>query len=203
MPTRTLLDPGRTCSGRAFEIPPFRCSTITPTLRPCAEHGIDEPVLGLAADGVGWAPTACPGAGAPARAGGGIPAPGASVPLPGGDRAAREPWRMACGVLHALGRREEAIERFAARPNVEQVLGMLLRGARCPPTTSLGRWFDAAAGLLGICEDMSFEGQAAMLLKFCASFWCLSAPARGYYIDTGPRVACLCSISILARAACR
>ena len=75
--------------------------------------------------------------------------------------------------------------RFAARPNVEQVLGMLLRGARCPPTTSLGRCFDAAAGLLGVCEVMTYEGQAAMLLEVLARRFgaCLPLPG-GYHIDS-------------------
>ena len=91
---------------------------------------------------------------------------------------------MACGVLHALGRGQDAAARFAARANVEQVLGMLLRGTRCPPTSSLGRWFDAAAGLLGVCEITSYEGQAAMMLEALARRFgaCLPLPG-GYHID--------------------
>jgi hydrogenase maturation protein HypF len=42
---------------------------------------------------------------------------------------------------------------------------MLSRRVRSPETTSLGRWFDAAAGLLGVRTRMAFEGQAAMLLE--------------------------------------
>ncbi|MBE0548306.1 MAG: carbamoyltransferase HypF, partial [Rubrivivax sp.] len=42
---------------------------------------------------------------------------------------------------------------------------MLQRGLHAPETSSLGRWFDAAAGLLGVTRRMAFEGQAAMLLE--------------------------------------
>jgi hydrogenase maturation protein HypF len=42
---------------------------------------------------------------------------------------------------------------------------MLAQGINAPPTSSMGRWFDAAAGLLGVQRRMAFEGQAAMLLE--------------------------------------
>lgn len=156
----------------------------------CAEHCLDGPVLGLAADGVGLGTDGMPWGGelmvvdgAEFRRLGHL----SPLPLPGGDRAAREPWRMACGVLHALGRGDEAIERFAAQPNVEQVLGMLVRGTRCPPTTSLGRWFDAATGLLGVCDTMTFEGQAGMVLETLARRFgeSLALPG-GFHIDKRP-----------------
>lgn len=155
----------------------------------CAEHRLEGPVIGLAADGVGLGTDGMPWGGellyvdgAEFRRLGHL----SPLPMPGGDRAAREPWRMACGVLHALGRGDEAARRFPDQA-VEQVLAMLQKGTRCPPTTSLGRWFDAAVGLLGICDTMTFEGQAAMLLETLARAFgdCLALPGS-YYIDERP-----------------
>lgn len=87
------------------------------------------------------------------------------LPLPGGDRAAREPWRMAAAVLHRLGRGEEIPRCFAGQPLAVGLQRLLANEAALPTTTSLGRCFDAAAGLLGVREVMAFEGQAAMLLE--------------------------------------
>ena len=85
--------------------------------------------------------------------------------MPGGDRAAREPWRMAAAVLHHLGRDDEIEKRFSHQAAAATVRQMLQQGLRCPPTTSLGRAFDGAAALLGLPPVISFEGQGAMLLE--------------------------------------
>ena len=136
-----------------------------------AEHRVDGPVLGLALDGVGL--------GTDGGAWGGelLHVDGADferighlheIALPGGDRAAREPWRMAAAVLHALGRADEIASRFD-QPAAGTVQQMLVQGVNCPLTSSMGRWFDAAAGLLRVRDRQSFEGQAPMLLEGLAA----------------------------------
>lgn len=170
-----------------------------------AEHGIDEPILGLALDGVGLgvAPTLSPGPSplkgeGSGRAWGGelLRVEAASftrlghltpLPLPGGDKAAKEPWRMAAAALFRLGRTEEITRRFPGQPPARQLHVMLERDLHCPPTTSLGRWFDAAAGLLGIRDVMAYEGQAAMLLEGLAEQHGDVAPVMdGYRIIVTP-----------------
>ncbi len=92
--------------------------------------------------------------------------------LPGGDRAARQPWRMAAAALHAMGRADEISPRFAPRVGraaAEGVAGLLLRRLNCPVTTSAGRWFDAAAAALGLCDLHQEEAQAAMALEALAA----------------------------------
>jgi hydrogenase maturation protein HypF len=149
-----------------------------------AEHRVETAVLGLALDGVGLGTdgTAWGGElllverGTFARLG-----HLAALGLPGGDRAAREPWRMAASVLARGGRSGEIARRFADEPAAAMVSTMLARGVRVPATTSAGRWFDAAAGVLGVSRRMAFEGQAAMQLEGLAEAHGTVAAAPGLF----------------------
>ncbi|BCB28553.1 carbamoyltransferase [Sulfurimicrobium lacus] len=132
-----------------------------------AEHGVTGPVLGLALDGVGFGPDGEAWGGELLRVeGADFQRLGHLRPLalPGGDRAAREPWRMAASALHQLGLGDTIEARFT-HPAAATVRQMLERGINAPTTSSCGRLFDAAAGLLRTRDVASFEGQAAMALE--------------------------------------
>ena len=90
----------------------------------------------------------------------------APVPMPGGDQAARQPWRMAAVYLDALGEADRADLAVAARcPRWDDVLQLARTGTRSPLTSSVGRLFDAVASLLGVRDEVSYEGQAAIELE--------------------------------------
>lgn len=87
-----------------------------------------------------------------------------SLPTPGGDRAAAQPWRMAVGALAMLDRGAEASQYFPDEP-LAAAVATLASEELCPSSSSLGRVFDAAAGLLGVCRYSSFEAEAPMRLE--------------------------------------
>jgi hydrogenase maturation protein HypF len=76
---------------------------------------------------------------------------------------------MAAAALHCLGRGDEIATRFRDRAAAVGLWQVLEKAINCPPTSSAGRWFDAAAGLLGVKPVMAFEGQAAMMLEGMAA----------------------------------
>ena len=179
-----------------------------------AEHGEEVPLLGLALDGVGLGPDGGAWGGELLRLDGvACERLGHLQPLrlPGGDRAAREPWRMAVSALHGAGLAHAIgpwLQRTWPGRDAGPLLTLLARDLRCPPTSSLGRWFDAAAGLLGVCDAMAFEGQAAMALEGLAAAHGPVAPLAdgwrllpGGVLDASPLWAALLACDDRSRSA--
>jgi hydrogenase maturation protein HypF len=96
------------------------------------------------------------------------------VPLPGGDAAAREPWRMALSWLRKLYG-DDALKRplpfldDIPEGRREMVLEAAAKGVNAPPTSSMGRLFDAVAALAGLRNVINYEGQAALELEQLAA----------------------------------
>lgn len=148
-----------------------------------ADNDIDGEVIGVAMDGLGY--------GTDGRLWGGeffvadFQAAGrvahlAYVPMPGGARAIREPWRMAAVYLHrAFG------DDFLSLkiPFVESLDGrawatmrrMIATGTNSPETSSMGRLFDAVASLLDLRTSVNYEGQAAIELEAIAERNCTAS----------------------------
>jgi hydrogenase maturation protein HypF len=137
-----------------------------------AEHGLVEPVLGVAFDGTGY--------GSDGAVWGGEfliadyrqfrrAAHLRYVGLPGGDQAIREPWRMAVAHLLDAGAATTPLEQRLAPPALRTITRMLERRLNSPPTSSAGRLFDAVAALAGVRDRVSYEGQAAVELEWLAT----------------------------------
>ncbi|MBI5583745.1 MAG: carbamoyltransferase HypF [Deltaproteobacteria bacterium] len=138
-----------------------------------AEHGLNEKVIGLSLDGSGY--------GTDGQIWGGEVLVGdlgsferrghlEYLPLPGGARAIREPWRMAVSYLYqAYG--EDLFDqplpllKHCERSKIELLLQMIRKGINSPLTSSCGRLFDGVAALIGLKETVAYEGQAAMELE--------------------------------------
>ncbi|GAB6059970.1 carbamoyltransferase HypF [Desulfonatronum parangueonense] len=139
-----------------------------------AENRHDRPALGLALDGAGlgddrtiWGGEALlvdPCGPEYGRLGHLTP-----VMQPGGEVAAREPWRMARSYLWGIGINASSGRPWPWLENHAQadvmVETMLRKRINSPQTTSCGRLFDAVAGLLGLKNVMAYEGQAAIILE--------------------------------------
>ena len=148
-----------------------------------AEHGETGPAIGAIFDGTGygldgtvWGGELLVGdARSFHRAGSLLP-----VALPGGERAIKQPWRMACSWLSETTGGEPGLPASLA-PHVDarawaQVYRLIAAGTLAPMTSSMGRLFDAVAALIGVRAEVVYEGQAAIELEAACD-----SSARGSY----------------------
>ncbi|MDG2941229.1 carbamoyltransferase HypF [Exercitatus varius] len=139
-----------------------------------AEHHCDQPVIGLALDGIGmgengqlWGGECLYVNGAECRHLGGLPA----VALPGGDLAATQPWRNWLAHLHQfVPNWLEIAAQTCARYDWQLLAKAIERQINSPPISSAGRLFDAVSYSLNLApEKLSWEGEAACQLEALAS----------------------------------
>jgi hydrogenase maturation protein HypF len=141
-----------------------------------AENRLEGPVIGLALDGTGY--------GTDGRIWGGEVlitrldgferfAHLDYVPMPGGEAAIREPWRMALGHLHSAGfdvTGSTVLNLLGTKePDVRVLSRMMSRGVNSPLTSSLGRLFDAVAAVVLRRVEVDYEAQAAIELEGIAA----------------------------------
>jgi len=157
-----------------------------------AEHGLEEDTFAVILDGTGFGPDGTVWGGEILLAGLSSFERLASLEqlmLPGGDAAAREPWRMAMAALGAAygGAGLTGCERLApALAKIDSVkkealAQMMSQKVNTPLTSSCGRLFDAMAGLLDLCLVSDYEGHAAMELESTA--W---QAVRDDWMNDGP-----------------
>ena len=138
------------------------------------EHGVTEPVLGLAFDGTGYGVDGhvwgCEFLEADLREFRRL-AHLRDAPLPGGDLSARSPWRALVGYasLDESGTWADAALAAAPQAELELVRQQVRRSINSPLASSLGRLFDAAAAVVGLRIESGYEGQAAMELEAVAA----------------------------------
>jgi hydrogenase maturation protein HypF len=147
-----------------------------------AEHGEPGPAVGAIFDGTGygsdgtvWGGELLLGDAGSFRRLGTLE----TVTLPGGARAIKQPWRMACAWLTAAGAAEPELPPTLSGcvdgRAWKQVRQLIRTGTASPATTSMGRLFDAVAALAGIRAEVNYEGQAAIELEAACD---LSEPGR-------------------------
>lgn len=170
-----------------------------------ADHGrLHTPILAVTYDGTGYGPdgTIWGGELLAVHDPAGFSRAGHLAPfaLPGADGAVRQPARIALDLLHRAGVGwDPDLPPVAAigEAGLHVLAQQIPRGVGCVPTTSMGRLFDAVASLLGVCQQVSYEGQAAVELEHRAragrpvrlDFGLLSVGTGGTVMDPAPVIA--------------
>ncbi|UCG27593.1 MAG: carbamoyltransferase HypF [Bacteroidales bacterium] len=138
-----------------------------------AEYGLDEKVIGVSFDGIGY--------GDDQNIWGGEflicgladytrPCHFEYIPMPGGDKATEEPWRMAISYLYRFFGEEflslnlPFIQKIRGH-DIQLILEAIRKKINCPLTSSAGRLFDAIAAITSLCTHSDFHAEAPMRLE--------------------------------------
>ena len=138
-----------------------------------AEHQFSEPAIGVILDGTGlgtdgqiWGGEVLVGTIAKVRRMGRLE----PMPLPGGDSAIKNPWRIAVAYLEATFGSDFPDLPFLKNHDFEPVRELVRKQVNTPLTTSCGRLFDAVAAMTGGCATIRYEAQAAIeFMQICES----------------------------------
>jgi len=111
------------------------------------------------------------------------------VPLPGGDLAAEEPWRMAVSWLYRIYggdfiTLDLPLLREIEPVKIDLITHMISRNINCPLTSGAGRLFDAVASILGLCQVATFQAEGPMRLESLAAENC----EESYEFDMGQTI---------------
>lgn len=159
---------------KEYSIPVFRVQHHHAHIVSCmAEYGLKEPVIGISMDGTGY--------GTDGKIWGGeflVCDAGKFlrfahldyIPVPGGDRAVTEPWRMAYSYLHKY---MDGNSDYYSLPcfrmvdinSIGLIREMINKGINVPLSSSAGRLFDAVSAILGICSRNTFDSEAPIRLE--------------------------------------
>jgi hydrogenase maturation protein HypF len=138
-----------------------------------AEHGLDEEVIGICLDGTGF--------GSDGNIWGGefFVSDLKSfrrfthfdyVPLPGGEKAADEPWRMAFSYIYKYSGDSFDSENIPCFSSIDKqtlllIKEMIIKKINCPFSSGAGRLFDAVSAILGLCHKAAFDSEGPMRLE--------------------------------------
>jgi hydrogenase maturation protein HypF len=170
----TKFAEGLTASSRVIRVQHHHAHIVSSM----AENGIDGEVIGIAMDGTGY------GTDGTAWGGEFLVASEAAFTrvghitnylLPGGEKAIREPWRIAVSLLRQAYGDDwpdvaKSLDIVPEKSFYETMDRIMKQGFNSPLTSSLGRLFDGVAAILGLRKKVTFEGQAAMELEAMARY---------------------------------
>jgi hydrogenase maturation protein HypF len=141
------------------------------------------------------------------------------IKMPGGEKAIKEPWRMAVSHIYNMFKAKVWNEYTIDTPMKEMliklygnkainVISMIDADINCPETSSMGRFFDAVSSLIGIRDDVTYEGQAAIELETIASQKSLDfydydiAQGDGYIVKLEKIIAGIIKDKLVGEEAC-